>query len=95
MGFVDFLKSIFGSKSDRDLREIRPVLDSILAIYPELEKVPPKFAILHRNRYMIDKADIVITYIQYTKGGAYQAYLYAKKQGKNIIELQTENFPLS
>ena len=39
MGFVDFLKSLFGSKSDRDLREIRPVLDSILAIYPELEKL--------------------------------------------------------
>ena len=66
-----------------------------LVIYPELEKVPPKFAILHRNRYMIDKADIVITCIQYTKGGAYQAYLYAKKQGKTIIELQTEKFPLS
>ena len=39
MGFVDFLKSLFGSKSDRDLREIRPVLDSILAIYPTLEKL--------------------------------------------------------
>ena len=39
MGFVDFLKSLFGSKSDRDLREIRPVLDSILAIYPEMEKL--------------------------------------------------------
>ena len=39
MGFVDFLKSIFGSKSDRDLREIRPILDSILAIYPEMEKL--------------------------------------------------------
>ena len=39
MGFVDFLKSLFGSKSDRDLREIRPVLDSILAIYPSLEKL--------------------------------------------------------
>ena len=39
MGFVDFLKSLFGSKSDHDLREIRPVLDSILAIYPSLEKL--------------------------------------------------------
>ncbi len=39
MGFVDFLKSLFGSKSDRDLREIRPVLESILAIYPQLEKL--------------------------------------------------------
>ena len=39
MGFVDFLKSIFGSNSHRDLREIRPVLDSILAIYPTLEKL--------------------------------------------------------
>ena len=42
MGFVDFLKSLFGSKSDRDLREIRPVLDSILAIYPTLEKLSLK-----------------------------------------------------
>ena len=39
MGFVDFLKSLFGSKSDRDLREIRPVLDSILAIYPNLAQL--------------------------------------------------------
>ena len=39
MGFVDFLKSLFGTKSDRDLREIRPVLDSILAVYPEMEKL--------------------------------------------------------
>ena len=39
MGFVNFLKSLFGTKSERDLREIRPVLDSILAVYPEMAKL--------------------------------------------------------
>ena len=39
MGFVNFLKSLFGTKSERDLREIRPVLNSILEIYPEMAKL--------------------------------------------------------
>ena len=69
-----------------DLQEKAKKYDFV--IYPELENVHPKCAILHRNRYMIDKSDIIITHIQRKRGGAYQAYLYAKKQGKNIIELQ-------
>ncbi|MBQ7710199.1 MAG: preprotein translocase subunit SecA, partial [Bacteroidales bacterium] len=37
MAIADILKSIFGSKSDRDMKAIRPVLDRILAIYPEID----------------------------------------------------------
>ena len=35
-----------------------------------LEKVPPKFGIDHRNRYMLKCADYVITYVRFTFRGA-------------------------
>ena len=39
-----------------------------------------------RNRYMIDKCDILIAvYDGYSKGGSYNAISYAKKIGKKII----------
>ena len=59
--------------------------DSIL--YPELERVPPKFAITHRNRYMVEKADLVIAYVDRRWGGAYQTYRYALSRGKEILNL--------
>lgn len=37
MGLNDFLKKIFGNKSQRDLKEIQPYVDKITAIYPEIE----------------------------------------------------------
>ncbi len=37
MAIADILKTIFGSKSDRDMKAIRPVLDQILKIYPEID----------------------------------------------------------
>ena len=37
--------------------------DSI--VYPDLEKKPPKFAILYRNKYMIEKADYVLAYVSH------------------------------
>jgi len=39
MAVADILKKIFGSKSDRDMKAIRPVLDKILAVYPEIDKL--------------------------------------------------------
>ena len=36
MVFNDFLKKMFGNKSQRDLREIQPIVDKINAIYPTL-----------------------------------------------------------
>ncbi|MBP5373415.1 MAG: preprotein translocase subunit SecA [Bacteroidales bacterium] len=37
MALADILKKIFGSKSDRDMKQIRPILDKILAAYPEID----------------------------------------------------------
>ncbi len=39
MGFNDFLKKLFGNKSQRDLREIQPYVDRILAEYAKVESL--------------------------------------------------------
>ena len=39
MAIADLLKKIFGSKSDRDMKAIRPVLDQILKVYPDIDKL--------------------------------------------------------
>ena len=56
-------------------------------IYPGLENVPPKFAILKRNEWMIDKADVVIAFVKYSWGGARTAYEYALRKKKKIINV--------
>jgi preprotein translocase subunit SecA len=37
MGFNNFLTKFFGNKSDRDLKDVQPFVDSILKVYPEFE----------------------------------------------------------
>ena len=39
MALADILKKVFGSKSDRDMKQIRPILDRILAVYPDIDKL--------------------------------------------------------
>ncbi len=56
-------------------------------VYAELEKVPPKFAISHRNKWMVERSDLVIACIDHAWGGAYQTYLHAKRRGKNIFNI--------
>ena len=46
-----------------------------------------KSAIKLRNRWMIDNSEFVITYVNRTFGGAYEAKRYAIRQGKDIFEL--------
>ena len=69
-----------------DIAQDRSVLgDTIL---PEgIEKVHPRYAIPHRNNWMIDHSDYVIAYITHSFGGAYQAVELAKKKGKTIIAI--------
>ena len=49
--------------------------------------VHPKSAIQIRNREMVDRANLIICYIEQEKGGAWQAVDYAIKQGKTVINL--------
>ena len=47
----------------------------------------PKSAIQIRNREMVDRADLIICYVEEKRGGAWQTIQYAATQEKNIINL--------
>ena len=60
--------------------------DSILI--PEcLYGAHPKSAITLRNRWMVERSDLVIVYVERNKGGAYAAMTHAKKLNKEIVNL--------
>lgn len=54
-------------------------------IFPPLENVPPRFAISHRNRWMIEKADVLVAYVTHDWGGAATSLHFAEKKGKRVI----------
>ena len=56
-------------------------------IFPPIESVPRKFAILKRNEWMVEEADLVIAYVKYSWGGAAKALEYAKRKKKRIINI--------
>lgn len=58
--------------------------DEIL-IPAELDGVHPKAAIGLRNRWMVDRSDIVIAALHRDFGGAAEAVRYAKNRGKVVI----------
>ena len=56
-------------------------------IFPPIESVPRKFAILKRNEWMVEQADLVIAYVKYSWGGAAKALEHAKRKKKRIINI--------
>ena len=36
---ANFLSKLFGTKSDRDLKDVKPMLDATLKVYPEIQKL--------------------------------------------------------
>ncbi len=61
-------------------------------VYPELEKVPKKFAILKRNEWMVERCDCLICYVNRHFGGAYKTLLYAYKHKKTYENLYQGDF---
>ena len=62
--------------------------DTTNTIYPEgLETIPKRFAISYRNKWMIEQADVVVTYVIHGFGGAAQFKAVAQRLAKKIIEL--------
>lgn len=58
-------------------------------IYPEgLETVPPRFAISHRNRWMVENSRRVICYVAVGYGGACTAMQYAKRKEREVINIK-------
>ena len=54
-------------------------------VYPPLEAVPRRFAISHRNRWMVESVDVVVSYVLHDWGGAATTLQYAKRKKKRII----------
>ena len=58
------------------------------ACLPEgLERVPRRFSIPWRNKWMIRRSRFVVTYVRGEVGGAAQARHYARRQGRTLITL--------
>ena len=57
-------------------------------IFPEeLENIFPRFAIIKRNDWMLNKSDYVVTYVKYTASNYALFVEKAKRKGKKIIAL--------
>lgn len=59
-------------------------------VYPPLETVPPRFAIVRRNEWMVLQADLVLAYVARPFGGAYGGLCYARRKKKRVINLALE-----
>ena len=53
----------------------------------KIENIPPRFAINYRNKFMIEAADIVVTYVKHSWGGAAKYKLLAEKKNRRVIEI--------
>ncbi len=59
-------------------------------IYPEgIENVPKRFAIDFRNKWMLARADIAVTYAKNKFGNAYKLSVLAIKKGKEVINIES------
>lgn len=56
-------------------------------VYPPLESVPKKYAIVHRNRWMVESADVVVACVDHGWGGAAATLRHAVTKKKRIIQL--------
>lgn len=58
------------------------------SIYPPLESVPKKLAIVRRNQWMVERADVVVSYVLHSWGVAAMTLEYAKIKKKQIISFK-------
>ncbi len=63
-------------------------IDYADTVYPDgLENVPPKYAIIERNKWMLSRADTVVVYVTHSFGGAGEIKHLAERKGKAVINL--------
>ena len=55
------------------------------SLYPPLESVPRRYAILRRNEWMIQRCDVLVAYVTHGWGGAARTLAYARKKKKTIL----------
>ena len=71
-----------------DLEYYEKYYDSIL-IPESIQGKYPKSAIALKNKWMVERADLVISYVERELGGAYTAVKYAQRIGKEVINLHS------
>ena len=54
-------------------------------LFPPLESVPPRYAIVKRNKWMVSQADVVVAYVTHGWGGAAKTLEYARLKGKKVV----------
>lgn len=60
-------------------------------LYPfGLENKPRRYAIDYRNKWMVEHADIVVSYVERSWGGAAKSVRMAKRRGIRVIALPRE-----
>ena len=69
-----------------NIEYFRGYYDSVI-IPEELYGIHPKSAITERNKYMVDRSDIVAVWRQRASGGAFAAEKYARSKGKRIVNI--------
>ena len=107
-GYGNF--DLLAAKVVYEAKKIRPDIRSFLVIpypdarydvslydgtvYPSLENVPKKLAISKRNEWMADSADVVVSYVVHSWGGAAAALKYCLRKKKRIIAIREPSIPL-
>lgn len=56
-------------------------------VYPPLEGVPYRYAVSRRNRWMVDAADVLVSCVTRSYGGAAATLRYAERRQKRIVRL--------
>ena len=80
-----YITPYYGVEHQKNIQSQKSRFD--LVIFPPLENVPPRYAILHRNRWIVEKADLLIAYVTCEYGGAYTMYTHAKRRKMNIFNI--------
>jgi uncharacterized phage-like protein YoqJ len=54
-------------------------------VYPPLEGVPQRLAIVRRNRWMVEAADVVVACVDHDWGGAAATLRHARQKKKRVL----------
>ena len=82
---IDFSVVLAYMPKEKDEHGIEDFSDTI---FPEgLELVHPRYAIVKRNRWMVEQSDYVVTYVEHRYGGAAQFKELAERKSKKVMNI--------
>lgn len=83
----DFIKLVYVTpymtlSEQEKIRDMQKFGEFDLYIYPPLEKIHPRLAIIKRNEWMVANSDLIIAYVNSDLGGAYKSFAFARRKKK-------------